>query len=256
MATNTSAPKQRQLTLDQVVNKYRVLGDEALLTKLFNQVASQTVLTKTGPLLKETQAEYKSCARILVHALADNTKNGGSRASLPSMSELLLRPHGPRLVTDLLVPACSDRRKVAIVACSLLARSFPELAAADRAQAQASWNACLRTARAQFEQQKRACAGYGGSLDANMPSWGKIQGVINSLQPGDPDRLILRFYAELKFRAPYCTNAVLMIKGISGCIGHLKSTMLQPSSRCWLLLRMTMRQGAGSCLIKTQGRTN
>jgi hypothetical protein len=199
--------------LDQVVNKYRGLDDEGLLTKLFNQVASHSVPTKTGPLLKETQAEYKSCARILVHALADNKRNGWSRSSLPSLAEMVLRPHGPRLVTDL-IPACSDRRKVAIVASSLIARAFPELSEDDRATTQANWNACLRAARAAFEQQKRACAGYGGNMEeSGLPRWDKIQCVINSLQPGDPDMLILRLYAELKFKAPYSTNAVLMNPG-------------------------------------------
>jgi hypothetical protein len=154
----------KQLTLEQVLARYGSLFDEALLDKLFNQAASYAVPTKTGgPLQKETLAEYRSCAKIFVRALVDPSNNGGQRSGLPTVAELLLRPHGPRLLTDL-VPACSARRKVAIVACSLIARGFPELSEAERSTAQNSWNACLRTARAQFEQQKRACAGYGGDM--------------------------------------------------------------------------------------------
>ena len=211
MASNSnSAPPVKQLSLEQVIARYRSQADESLLNKLFNQVSSYSVPHASGgPLKTQTLAEYKCISRtVILKALS-----AGQRRDLPCLAELLLRPSGPRMLCDLL-KVVSDRRKGCIVCASLVARAFPELNQTDRESAQKAWQAQLRSARAAFEAQKRNCNGYGGDVSPdNLPSWDKIQEVITRMQPGDVDRLILRFYSELKFKEPYSLNAVFLNPG-------------------------------------------
>ena len=200
-----------QKTLDQVLARYRSLSDQELLKKVFSQAESYSVPCKAGkPLQKETLREYKSCIKILMAAL-DPESLGAPRSSVPSMAELLLRPHGPRMVSNLL-KAPSERRKVCTVGASLVQRAFPELSADAREAAQKAWQAQLREARRDFEVQRRA-TGYGGVADLDkLPSMRDIDDVISKMPPCE-DRLILRLYSECKFRAPYATSAPLLNPG-------------------------------------------
>jgi hypothetical protein len=198
-------------TLDQVLARYRTLTDQELLKKVFSQVESYAVQCKAGkPLQKETLREYKSCIKILLGAL-DPESLGAPRSSVPSMAELILRPHGPRMVSNLL-KAPSEKRKVCTVGASLVQRAFPELSQDARDAAQKAWQAQLREARREFEVQRRQ-TGYGGVADMDkLPSMGEIKDVISRMPPCE-DRLILRLYSECRFRAPYATSAPLLNPG-------------------------------------------
>jgi hypothetical protein len=113
-----------QKTLDQVLARYRTLTDQELLKKVFSQVESYAVQCKAGkPMQKETLREYKSCIKLLLAAL-DLESLGAPQSSVPSMAELILRPHGPRMVSNLL-KAPSERRKVCTVGASLAATCLP-----------------------------------------------------------------------------------------------------------------------------------
>ena len=100
------------------------------------------------------------------------------------------------------------------MASSLVQRAFPELGEAERTAAQAAWNAQLRAARQAYESQKKTLGGYGGCVDQGAGvTWAKVQSVIHSMKPGEPDRLIVRMYSELKFRGAAAHNAPLMNLG-------------------------------------------
>ena len=203
----------KQLSLDQTIAKYRSLNEEALLKKLFEQAAAGAVPSSGAKLQPETLGEYASSIKVLARALSDPQATGvAQRSGLPSMAELLLRPHGAKICADC-IKVCSERRKVCIVASSLVQRAFPELGEADRAAAQAAWNAQLRAARHAYESQKRVLGGYGGSVSDAGITWHKIQAVVSSLLPGDTDRLILRMLTDLKFRGATSHNAPLMNLG-------------------------------------------
>jgi hypothetical protein len=199
-------------TLDQVLARYRTLSDAETLKKVFAQVESYVVPCKAGkPLQKETLREYKSCMKLLDAALHDPDVAGCPRNGLPSLAELLLRPHGPRMVSNLL-RAPSERRKVCTVGASLVARAFPELSEDARQVAQQAWQAQLREARRDFEVQRRQ-TGYGGFADPeSLPSMREIEDVISKMPPCE-DRLILRLYSECRFKAPYSTSAPLLNPG-------------------------------------------
>lgn len=198
-------------TLEQILARYRPLTDQELLKKAFAQAESYAVPCKAGkPLQKETLREYKSCIKLLLAAL-DPERLGGPRSGLPSMAELILRPHGPKMVSSLL-GAPSIRRKVCTVGASLVARAFPELSEDAREAAQKAWQVQLREARREFEVQRRN-TGYGGVADMEtLPSMREIQDAIAKMPPGE-DRLILRLYSECKFKAPYATSAPLLNPG-------------------------------------------
>ena len=201
-----ATPPPRTLPLDQVVNKYKNMDDETLINKLFGQIQSYVILHLHGPLKRETLAEYRaSGAATLLRALADeNTRV--KRKTLPSLIELILKSHGPRIIFDY-VTMPSERRKVAVVMCSWASRAIPELSKADRATVQATWQGALSQARAAYEAQRRACEGFGGRVKDLGTSWNAIQDAIAELEPGHPDRLLLMLFTELRFRGTqmHCT---------------------------------------------------
>ena len=204
----------KQLTLDQTIAKYRPLDDEALLKRLFEQAAASAVAgSGASKLQPETMAEYSSSIKVLVRTLADPQATGvPQRSGLPCMAELLLRPHGAKICAEC-IKVSSERRKVCIVASSLVQRAFPELGESDRAAAQGAWNAQLRAARQAYEAQKRLQGGYGGSVSDTGVTWDKIQAVVGSMKTGETDRLILRCLTDLKFRGLVAHNAPLLNPG-------------------------------------------
>ena len=115
----------KPLTLDQVVGRYKHMTDQAFLDRCVKQVQSYTIPVAAGPLQELTLQEYISVGRLLLKALTkENT--GHERSSFPCLAELLMRPHGAKVVNGLM-KLCTERRKVNLVCCSLLQRSIPEL---------------------------------------------------------------------------------------------------------------------------------
>jgi hypothetical protein len=206
-----------------------------------------------GPVKKETLGEYRSSgANTLLRALSDESI-GIKRKTLPALIELILKAHGPRIINDY-VTMPRERRKVAVVMCSWTSRAIPELGKADRAAAQATWQAALSQARAAYEAQRRACQGFGGRMEDLGTSWNVIQEAISKLEPGHPDRLLLMLYTELRFRGPTCTNTPLLNFGfvqiwLTSQKGSAPSPEMmqkwavdEEKPRGWLILDQDMRR--------------
>jgi hypothetical protein len=187
---SSQSAKPKQLPLDQVIARYSKLDDAELLTKMFNQASSYAVPHPSGePLHSQTLVEYCSSARALCRALEPEA-TGMARDSRSCLAELILRKHGSKTIAQYM-QVCTALRKVCVVMCSLVARSFPELRDEDRQMAQEAWQAGLRSARQACQQQVNNI-GYGGNCSAeHLPSWSSIEDCIQKLQPGDPVRLLL-----------------------------------------------------------------
>ena len=71
----------KQLTLEQIIAKYRPLSDEALLKRLFEQAASRAVPSSGPSLQPETLAEYSSSIKVLIRALGDPRATGVAQRS-------------------------------------------------------------------------------------------------------------------------------------------------------------------------------
>lgn len=179
---------------------------------MFSQTSSYAVPHPSGePLHCQTLVEYRSSARALCRGL-EPTATGMARDSLPCLAELILRKHGPKAI-PLYLHVCTALRKVCVVMCSLVARSFPELRDEDRQMAQEAWQAALISARHACQQQVNSI-GYGGNCSSeHLPSWSSIDECIQKLQPGDPMRLLLLLYTQLRYRGAWATAAPLMNLG-------------------------------------------
>jgi hypothetical protein len=198
------APR-KTLQLDQVILRYGLLDDATFIKKVFGQIVSQSVNHK-HKLSPQTVTEYSSSFNTLVRHI--EAAAGSRRASLPSLAELVLRAHGPQTVRTL-VNAPSLMRKIAIVACAIVCRAFPELNDDDRQAASATWQAALRLARQQLQAQI-AATGYSGNLSADeLPTWHAIQAAMTKLQPGSAAKLVLLLYT-LPFRGAWATSSELL----------------------------------------------
>jgi hypothetical protein len=195
----------KPLTLDQVVGRYKHMADQAFLDRCLKQVQSYAIPVAAGPLQDLTLQEYMSVGKLLLKALTkENT--GHERSSLPCLAELLMRPHGAKVVNGLM-KLCTERRKVNLVCCSLLQRSIPELGNENRLAALKAWQEQLRLSMKDFNKQ-RSVTGYGGNLQQeNIPAYSLIESGIQKLQPGDPDRLLLRIFCEAPFKGAFQYSA-------------------------------------------------
>ena len=195
----------KPLSLDQVVGRYKHMADQAFLDRCFKQVQSYAIPVAAGPLQELTLQEYISVGRLLLKALT-KANTGHERSSFPCLAELLMRPHGAKVINGLM-KLCTERRKVNLVCCSVLQRSIPELSNENRLAALKAWQEQLRLSRKEFNKQ-RSVTGYGGNLQQEtIPAYSLIDSELQKLQPGHADRLLLRIYCEVPFKGAFQYSA-------------------------------------------------